>query len=275
MSSIPPTTVDTEKLDINIVSSTARLPLVGELIKLRFQQPISGPASSISTSAPSSARRHGNWHSALVTDVQRHPWGMQVTAHPIPTYSKAEPDAVSWMVAQPKSFQAQNIPLGTIEGCPHPLGLPLRFKYIGTDILYKDRKQSWIRTDSQTFTVENGTKWKSFSPNVVMESVEEMRRFQAYLSRNVTVNFAMMETPLDAVEVYRRLGQDFKQPFRALECVSDDDDDEEEDELDLLDELRLWPTKDETILQMIADLEAKRRTKKLEEVAKWVDGVLG
>lgn len=135
-------------------------PRPGQIVKLRFPNPVAGPDSIASFSAPTKSTYTSTWRTAvIVLCAERFGTGFLITAMPMPAFSR-EPDPVAWMASQPASFRDSHLPVPISPAAattdsrvtPPEFGPPLTMGG------FQDRMFSWVQAWPQSFTLKYSDK---------------------------------------------------------------------------------------------------------------------
>lgn len=269
------------------------IPSIGQLIKIKLQDPLNGPGSKLSSSAPSWATSQ-NYHSAVVTAVLGYQFGgLLISVFPIPSYSNA-PDSVQWVRELPLSEFKKHIPMpcpsSRLPTTPTPkeFGTPINpvtTLINGHSETYIDRRPSWVLLDQQTFLLPPHTLWKSFSPDVVFPSTD-LNRLQNYMVKlqaaDLQVNMVTVpDLSTDMLEqIFGRMGGGsgiyalLSQGVHVLEddgLEDEEDEDDCESECDPIEYYRMLPNRSPWMQRVIDEREQEEKLSREERILEWVD----
>ncbi|KAF8419432.1 hypothetical protein EV426DRAFT_288333 [Tirmania nivea] len=275
-------------------------PRLGQLVKVRLDQPLSGPGSShVSSHAPTSATPK-NYHSAVVLSVYndarlRH---MVLTVFPIPAYTGARFDGIeseTWVAQQAVERRRKHIPMPFIGGnddqythtIPEGFGEPVRPVYADGS-RYLDRVPSWIFTEVHFVHLPWATIWKSFHPDVSF-TTPDIQRLQAWdthlqvLSMNSNPNNNLTVNMLHIPEDYTHPRGVFEELFAEVQGVvhylSEDEEievgalEEEEDAPrvgSMLELVRMIGTADEATMRWVAEEDERINGEREEWIEEWL-----
>ncbi|KAI8908279.1 hypothetical protein DFJ77DRAFT_543384 [Powellomyces hirtus] len=278
------TVPDHERTTHNDRDGDPSSPESGEIIRVRLPLALDGPGSSVSSSAPSSAKRANNYYTAVVLSCvpDRRDRTRQLVVLPIPSYSKAdavdpELTAPRWLSRQDDAFRELHVPVQQRDGHNERYEYEGPTKFIrydcvkdGAILACGEDRPAWVLLRPMKMALKFSATWKSFSPRRFMP-VDDL----SYIT-------ARLETLPPTCSTHHTIGSDLIMnpvlipTFHSSQFIlcdyADSDDDESDDEGDVLSYLKNLNelTGCAAIQEVVTSIEDSERQRKNTAVEDWL-----